>query len=284
MRFSRQRYQWRLRETELPLGTRTMIMGVLNVGPEDSSKGLDPDVALDRALELQEQGAHLIDVNIGAITLGSEHTPPKEELRRMVPVLRKLRHNLTAPLSVNTYNADTAERALELGVQVINDVSGLSIDPRLAKVVSQSNAGLILTHLRAAPSSGGKLPPVPDLINLIGRDLKSAIDRALGAGIDRRRIVIDPGLELGKRGLENYGILSGLDRFSALGQPVLISPSRKLFLTETLRASEEAWLFGAAAAVTVGICAGAHIVRVHEVDAMALVAKVADRFQELQSE
>lgn len=282
MRFARQRYRWRVREAELPLGTRTMIMGVLNVAQEGSSKGLDPDVALDQALALQEQGADLIDVNIGMAGLGAERTPAKEELRRMVPVLRKLRHNLAVPLSINTYNAETAERALELGAQVINDVSGLSFDARLARVVGQSDAGLILTHLRSAPVGGGQLAAVPDLISLIGRDLKSALDRALGAGIDRRRIVLDPGLELGKRGLENYAILSNLDRFAGLQQPLLVSPSHKTFLTGSVRASDEAFLFGTAAAVTAAVCTGAHIVRVHDVEAITHVVKVADRFHELE--
>jgi dihydropteroate synthase len=281
MRFARQRHQWRVRGAELQLGTRTMVMGVLNVAQEGSSKGLDPDVALEQALALQEQGADLIDVNIGVAGLGAERTQPTEELRRMVPVLRKLRHNLSVPLSINTYNAETAERALELGAQIINDVSGLSFDARLARVVGQSDAGLILTHLRSAPVGGGKLAAVPDLISLIGRDLKSALDRALDAGIDRRRIVLDPGLELGKRGIENFQILSNLERFTPLQQPLLVCPSHKTFITGSLRASDEAFLFGTAAAVTAAVCMGAHIVRVHDVEAIKLVVQVADRFHEL---
>lgn len=278
MRCIRQRYQWKLRDREVPLGGRTLIMGVLDAGAGASpGERPDADEILQTALELQDQGADVIDVYTGPEGFRGKQVPANEELRRLVPVLRKLHYNLEVPLSVNTYNAETADRALELGAQIISDVSGLSFDPQLIRVVNQRDAGLILTHRRGPLEAKAKLPPVPDVLKIIVRDLKSSIDRAIGAGIDRRRIVIDPGLDLGKRGIENYRILTQLERLAGLNQPILVSPSRKPFLTESVRAPEAAWLFGAAAAVTVAICAGAHIVRVHEVEAMSQVRKVADR-------
>lgn len=283
MRCVRRRYSWKIRDRELSLGVRTMVMGILSVATETTPRGrLDPQAALAQAMELQDQGADLIEINADPLRSRAQRISSDEELRCLVPVLRKLRHNLDVPMSINTYNAETAERALDLGVQIVNDVSGLSFDPRLARVVNQKDAGLILTHIRGAPDTWAKMPLTPDPIKIVARDLKSAIDRALGAGIDRRRIVVDPGLELGKRRKENYKILADLERLSELQQPILVSPSHKSFLTDSVRAPESEWLFGATAAVTVAVCSGAHIIRAHDVKPIAQVAKVADRFLELE--
>lgn len=279
----RQRYDWRIRDRSFTLGSRTLIMGVVSLENEGEGKRIDPGLVLDKARELERQGADLIELHAGPIYIGSRPLSADEELRKLVPVLRKLRYNLDTPVSINTYNAATAERAVELGVQIINDVSGLAFDAKLAGVINQSNVGLILTHLRGTPDTWKRLPALPDLVATIGRDMVSSLARARRAGIDRRRIVIDPGLELGKRGLENFRVLTQLDRLGQLQQPILVSPSRKRFMTESVRASDAEWTLAAAALSTIAIYGGAHIVRVHEVEAVAQAAKAADRVFELEN-
>ena len=279
----RQRYDWRIRDRSFTLGSRTLIMGVVSLENEGEGKRIEPGLVLEKARELERQGADLIELHAGPIYIGSRPLSADEELRKLVPVLRKLRHNVDTPVSINTYNAATAERAVELGVQIINDVSGLAFDAKLAGVINQSDVGLILTHLRGTPDTWKRLPALPDLVATIGRDLVSSLARARSAGIDRRRIVIDPGLELGKRGLENYRVLTQLDRLGQLRQPILVSPSRKRFMTETVRASDGEWTLAAAALSTIAIYGGAHIVRVHEVEAVAQAAKAADRVFELEN-
>lgn len=279
----RQRHDWRIRDRSFTLGARTLIMGVVSLEKEGEERRIDPGLVLDKARELERQGADLIELHAGPIYIGSRPLSADEELRKLVPVLRKLRHNLDTPVSINTYNAATAERAVELGVQIINDVSGLAFDAKLAGVINQSNVGLILTHLRGTPDTWKRLPALPDLVATIGRDLVSSLARARRAGIDRRRIVIDPGLELGKRGLENFRVLTQLDRLGQLQQPILVSPSRKRFMTESVRASDAEWTLAAVALSTIAIYGGAHIVRVHEVQAVAQAAKAADRVFELEN-
>ena len=279
----RQRHDWRIRDRSFTLGARTLIMGVVSLENEGEGRRIDPGLVLDKARELERQGADLIELHAGPIYIGSRPLSADEELRKLVPVLRKLRHNLDTPVSINTYNAATAERAVELGVQIINDVSGLAFDAKLAGVINQSNVGLILTHLRGTPDTWKRLPALPDLVAAIGRDLQSSLARARHAGIDRRRIVIDPGLELGKRGLENFRVLTQLDRLGQLQQPLLVSPSRKRFMTESVRASDAEWTLAAVALSTIAIYGGAHIVRVHEVEAVAQAAKAADRVFELEN-
>ena len=279
----RQRHDWRIRDRSFTLGARTLIMGVVSLENEGEGKRIDPGLVLDKARELERQGADLIELHAGPIYIGSRPLSADEELRKLVPVLRKLRHNLDTPVSINTYNAATAERAVELGVQIINDVSGLAFDAKLAGVINQSNVGLILTHLRGTPDTWKRLPALPDLVAAIGRDLQSSLARARRAGIDRRRIVIDPGLELGKRGLENFRVLTQLDRLGQLQHPILVSPSRKRFMTESVRASNAEWTLAAVALSTIAIYGGAHIVRVHEVEAVAQAAKAADRVFELEN-
>ena len=277
MMIQRRRHDWRIGDRGLTLGTRTLIMGVVSLEGQTEGERIDPGLVLESAQELERQGADLIELHAGPIYLGSRQITADEELSKLVPVLRKLRHNLDAPVSINTYNAETAERAIELGVQIINDVSGLAFDPKLAAVINQSDVGLILTHIRGTPDTFKRLPPVPDLVALIGRDLESSLGRARAAGIDRRRIVIDPGLELGKRGDENFKILTQLDRLTSLQQPILVSPSRKRFMIESVKSPDSEWTLAAVAVSTIAIVNGAHILRVHEVEAVAQAAKVADQ-------
>jgi dihydropteroate synthase len=251
-------------------------MGVLNVTPDsfsDGGKFLDPDRAFARAVELEEQGADIIDIGAESTRPGSAGILAAEEIRRLIPVLKRLRDKLSVPISVDTYKAEVAELAMGHGAEIINDPSGLTFDPQLAKTVVQHDAGLILNHMRGRPETWAKLPPLRDVMGTIARELEATASRARLAGVDRSRIIVDPGIGFGKRKEENSEILAQLGKLTALDLPVLVGPSRKSFLAQQ---NEEQTRFATAAAVTACILAGAHIVRVHDVAEMSVVARVAD--------
>src|SRR5215831_8473211 len=170
----RKPFVWKLRTRELKLGERTLIMGVLNITPDsfsDGGKYSDPDRAFARAVELEEQGADIIDIGAESTRPGSSRISAAEEIRRLIPVLKRLKGRLTVPVSVDTYKAEVAERALDLGAEIINDPSGLTIEPQIARTVSNFNAGLILNHMRGRPETWAKLGPMPDPMTTIARDL-----------------------------------------------------------------------------------------------------------------
>jgi len=277
---NRKIYYWKLRSVELQLGEKTLIMGILNVTPDSFSDGgnfSDPDRAYARALELEEQGADIIDIGGESSRPGSERVSAEEEWRRLIPVLKRLKDKLTIPISLDTYKAETAERAFEYGIEIVNDPSGLTFDADLAKAVANANAGLILNHMRGTPETWAKLPPLPDMIGSVARDLEATINRARRAGVDRNRIAVDPGLGFGKRREQNIEILAHLRQLAALECPILTGPSRKSFLAPTPAGSDpEETLYTTAAAVTMSIMNGAHMVRVHDVKAMRAVVQLAD--------
>jgi dihydropteroate synthase len=273
---NRKIYYWKLRGSEMQLGERTLIMGVLNVTPDSFSDGgrfNDPDRAYARALELEEQGADIIDIGAESTKPGSHRITADEEWQRLVPVLKRLRGNLRVPLSLDTYKSEIAERALEYGVEIFNDPSGLTFDPHLAKVAATGNAGLILNHMRGLPEAWAKMPPMQDPVGTIARELDATASRARHAGVERGRIVIDPGLGFGKRKEQNAEILAHLEQLAALDFPILVGPSRKSFLAQP---SEAGTLYATAAAVAAAVLNGAHIVRVHDVKEMQTVVQVAE--------
>jgi dihydropteroate synthase len=272
----RKRFEWKIRDRTLNLGERTLIVGVLNVTPDsfsDGGKYQDPDRAFARAIELEEEGADVIDVGAESTRPGSARVPEAEELRRLAPVLKRLRDKLAVPLSVDTYKARVAEKALELGAAIINDPSGLTFDADLARTAAQANAGLILNHMRGTPETWAKLPPLQNAMHAIASELDASVHRAARAGIERRQIVIDPGLGFGKRKEQNAEILARLEELARLDLPVLVGPSRKHFLAKD---SPDQTEFATAAAVAAAIFHGAHLVRVHDVKAMKAVVEVAD--------
>jgi dihydropteroate synthase len=273
---TRRPFVWKLKNREIKFGERTLLMGVLNVTPDsfsDGEKYMDPDRAFARAVELEEQGAEVIDVGAESTKPGSARISAAEEIRRLIPVLKRLRGKLTVPISVDTYKAEVAELAIEHGAEIINDPTGLTFDPQLAKTVVQHDAGLILNHMRGRPETWAKLPPLRDLMGTIGRELEATVNRARHAGVDRARIVIDPGIGFGKRKEQNSEILAHLGQLARLDLPVMAGPSRKSFLAQQ---TEEQTRFATAAAVTACVLAGVHMVRVHDVVEMRSVVQVAD--------
>src|SRR5579885_3573113 len=273
----RKTYYWKLKQREIKLGERTVILGVLNITPDsfsDGGKYLEPDRAFARAIELEEQGADIIDIGAESTRPGAAPISAAEELRRLVPVLKRLKGQLAVPISVDTYKAEVAERALDHGAEIINDPSGLTFEPQLARVVSHHNAGLIVNHMRGRPDTWAKLPPLPDVMGTITRDLEATVSRARHTGIERTRIVIDPGIGFGKRKEQNSEIVARLAQLAQLDLPILIGPSRKSFLAHP---TEKETQFATAAAVALSILSGAHLVRVHDVPEMRAAADVADQ-------
>ncbi len=253
-----------------------MLVGVLNVTPDsftDGGKYAEPDRAFARAVELEERGADIVDIGAESTRPGSARISAAEEIRRLIPVLKRLKGQLGIPISVDTYKAEVAERALDLGVEIINDPSGLTWEPQLARVVSNFDAGLVLNHMRGRPETWAKLAPMPDPIATIGRDLDATISRARRVGIDRTRMVIDPGLGFGKRKEQNALIIGRLHELAGLDLPILAGPSHKHFLAHE---DPEETRFATAAAVAACVLGGAHLVRVHDVREMRAATEMAD--------
>jgi len=280
----RKRFEWKIRDKTLQLGERTLLVGVLNITPDsfsDGGKYLDPDRAFAHAIDLEEQGADIIDIGAESTRPGAVRISEAEELRRLVPVLKRLHNKLTIPLSVDTYKSVVAQKALDLGADIINDPSALTFDPDLARTVGQANGGLILNHMRGSPETWLKLPPLKDAMQVILKELDAAVHRAMRAGLDRKQIVIDPGLGFGKRKEQNAEILAQLESLARLEMPIMTGPSRKHFLA---RESQEGTEFATAAAVAACVLKGSHLVRVHDVKAMKPVVEVADEILRASTE
>jgi dihydropteroate synthase len=259
-------------------------MGVLNVTPDSFSDGgqyADPDRAFARALELEDEGADIIDIGAESTRPGSTRISEAEELRRLVPVLKRLKGKLSIPISVDTYKAAVAEKALEHGAEIINDPTGLVLDPQLPKVVTKWDAGLIINHMRGTPETWAKLPPLKDVMRTIYSELEAAAHRAQRSGVLKQRIAIDPGIGFGKRREQNSEIIARLPDLRGLDLPVVTGPSRKHFLKQEDQAGTE---FATAGAVAACAFHGAHIVRVHDVKAMKAVLEVVDNIRQSTTE
>jgi dihydropteroate synthase len=270
------RYHWKLKNREIVLGERTLIMGILNVTPDSFSDGgrySDPDHAFSRALELEDQGADIIDIGAESTRPGSQRISEAEELRRLVPVLKRLRDKLNVPISVDTYKSGVAEKALEHGAEIINDPTGILLDLQLPKVVAKWDAGLVVNHMRGTPETWAKLAPIKDLMRSLTIDIEAALNRARHSGVQRHQVVLDPGLGFGKRREQNSEIIANIGHLRTFDLPVLVGPSRKKFLR---REQEDMTEFATAGAVAACILNGAHIVRVHDVRAMKSVVDVVD--------
>ena len=278
--FRRKKYKLRLPSRTLVLGKRTLIMGVLNVTPDSFSDGglfLDPDAAATRAFEIETAGADILDIGGESTRPGSEGISAEEELRRVIPVLERLRTRLQIPISIDTSKSEVAIAAAHAGAEIINDVTALSIDPRLAEVARQRKLPLILMHMRGEPSTMQKKPFARNVVREVTTSLRRAAATAASRGVPKSQIVIDPGIGFGKSWAQNCELIERLPDLARLGYPLLVGPSRKTFIGQTLGgATKDARAWGTAAAVTASILGGAHIVRVHDVAEMVQVARVAD--------
>ncbi len=270
---------WRCRDKILDLRQRTYVMGVLNVTPDSFSDGgwhYALDSALKRAIEMQAEGADIIDIGGESTRPGSQPVSLDEELRRVIPVIEGLHSQVAIPISVDTYKAQVAESALNAGADIVNDISGLRFHPGMASVIAKAGAGVVLMHIKGTPRDMQKDPHYNDLMAEIMAYLKECKQSALDAGIESEQIVIDPGIGFGKRLQDNFQILRELSKLTRLRCPILVGPSRKSFIGQTLGLPVEERLEGTAAAVAACVFNGANIVRVHDVKQMKRVVIIAD--------
>ena len=262
------------------LGERTLLMGVVNVTPDSFSGDglhLDAKAAAARALEMERDGADLIDIGGESTRPRAEWIAADEELRRVIPVLRMLGGRLKIPISIDTNKSEVAEAAAEAGAEIINDVTALQRDPGIAEVAQRRKLPLVLMHMRGEPGTMQKAPFASDVMHDVTVGLKKAVALALRSGVSKSQIILDPGIGFGKSFAQNYELIARLPDLARLGFPILMGPSRKGFIGRSLGGSpENERVFGTAAAVTACILRGAHIVRVHDVREMAQVARVAD--------
>lgn len=276
----RRTFALRLPARTLALGQHTLVMGILNVTPDSFSDGglyLDANAAVARAIAMKAAGADIIDVGGESTRPGSAGVSAEEEMRRILPILRGLRGKIRIPISVDTSKAEVAEAAAEAGAEIVNDVTGLRNDPRIAEVARRRKLGLILMHMRGTPQTMQTTPFARDVIRDVNVGLRRSIALASKAGVAKSQIVIDPGIGFGKSHEQNCEILRRLPEFAKLGFPLLVGTSRKSFLgTALMQNTENDRIWGTAATVAASILQGAHIVRVHDVAEMAQVARVTD--------
>jgi dihydropteroate synthase len=289
---NRPRFTWDLGSRQLALGGRTLVMGVLNVTPDSFSDGgryFDTFAAVEHSLRLLEEGADILDVggestrpNAASAGSKAEFVSEEEELRRVLPVIREIkRRRADAIISIDTYKSGVARAAVQAGAEIVNDVSGFHWDAAMPAAIAELRCGAVLMHTRGRPDEWKTLPPVEDMVAMVSRELGGRANAALRSGIERARLVLDPGFGFGKRLDENYPLLARFEEFHALGFPLLAGPSRKSFVGRATSrgggaAPAHARMAGSLAAAVLCIMKGAHVVRVHDVKETVDAAAMAD--------
>ncbi|HYE73187.1 MAG TPA: dihydropteroate synthase [Blastocatellia bacterium] len=278
----------KLIRSTLDFDLRVQVMGVLNMTPDSFSDGgqyADCEHAIERALEMEDEGADIIDIGGESTRPGSKPISDEEELQRVLPVIEGLRGRLHIPISIDTTKRVVAERAIDAGAEIINDISGLRFCAELADVAAQSGAGLILMHSRATPETMQKIAPTEDIFVDVFAQLEWSIAQAMNRGVEREKIILDPGIGFGKTARQNRELINHLDRLcERFNLPVLLGPSRKSFIKLTLdqvmtgKRLDDAHerLIGTAASVVLGIARGARIVRVHDVSEMVTLVRMTE--------
>ena len=264
-------------ETKLEFGKRTYVMGILNITPDSFSDGgryfAQTDAVL-HAFQMLKDGADIIDIGGESTRPGAEQVSAEEEMKRVVPVVAKLRQKTNVPVSVDTYKSQVAEEAIKAGANIVNDITGLHFDPKMADIVAQNNASVVIMHIKGTPKDMQKDPHYDDVVGEVYHYLLKAVEDARAKGI--KQIMIDPGIGFGKTAEHNLELLNRLSEFRGIGVPLLVGVSRKSFIGKILDTPVESRLEGTAAAVAASILNGADIVRVHDVREMRRVALVAD--------
>ncbi len=269
----------RAKALEIPLGSHVLIMGVLNVTPDSFSDGgrfLDPGAAVAQAEALVAQGADLIDLGAESSRPGSEPVDETEELRRLMPVIEALAPRVAVPLSIDTTKARVAQRALDAGACIVNDISALRFDPDMARVVATTGAGVVLMHMQGTPQTMQRTPQYDDVVSEVRAFLAARMAAAREAGIRPDQILLDPGFGFGKTVTHNLTLLARLDELAALGRPVVAGVSRKAFIGQILAREVGDRLMGTAAAVALAVERGARLVRVHDVGAIRDVVRMTE--------
>ncbi len=285
---------WSIRDKQLTVGKRTLIMGVLNVTPDSFSDGgeyLLPDLAVEHARQMIDEGADIIDIGGESTRPGGGVVPPEEEMRRVIPVIEALAKEIEIPISIDTTKSVVAAAALKSGAAIVNDISALRFDFHIADEVARVGAGLVLMHSRGTPATLHRLPPVADIISEVVHGLRSSIAMAERRGVKRESIAIDAGIGFGKSRAQNVELLAKLDKIAAAypNLPILVGTSLKSFIGHLLAdesgqpapASER--VHATTASITVAILNGAHIIRVHNVKAAVQAARFADAVKRVAS-
>jgi dihydropteroate synthase len=276
---NRTRYPVQLGERTVDLGCRTHVMGILNVTPDSFSDGgltLDPENACARALALSAAGADVIDVGGESTRPGAAQVSEAEELARVLPVVERLQPHGELCISVDTYKARVAERAIAAGARMINDISGLRFDPEMAPVLADGRVAVVLMHIKGTPRDMQQDPVYEDVMGEIIAYLEGSMEIAVAAGIREEHILVDPGIGFGKRLQDNLDILKRLSELKVLGRPIVLGTSRKAFIGAILDLPVSQRVEGTAATVTLGIFNGANMVRVHDVAEMVRVVRMTD--------
>lgn len=259
---------------------RSYVMGILNVTPDSFSDGArfyDLDAAIKHGMEMAEQGADIIDVGGESTRPGADTVSADEEIQRTEPVIRELSKRIDIPLSIDTTKADVARRALDAGAEIVNDISALRADLEMVDVAVSYQAPVVLMHMLGSPKTMQQDICYDSIIEDITDFLKERIDFAINNGVERNKIIIDPGIGFGKSvGNDNFEIIREMRSFASLGLPVLVGPSRKAFIGRLLDAEVDERDIGTLATVSIAIHNGANIVRVHNVAQTKMASKVAD--------
>jgi dihydropteroate synthase len=259
---------------------KTYVMGILNVTPDSFSDGglfLNEGSAVKQALRMVKEGADIIDIGGESTRPGAAPVSVKEEIKRVVPVIKALAKKISVPISIDTCKAKVADEAVSAGASIINDISGLRFDRRMAGVAAQHKVPVVIMHIQGTPGIMQKAPVYKALIPEIMDYLREGIDIALKAGVPEDMIIIDPGIGFGKTVEHNLEIINRLDEFKGFEKPILLGPSRKSFIGKILGGLPVTdRLEGTAAAIAIGISKGANIIRIHDIKEMSRVVKIAD--------
>jgi dihydropteroate synthase len=277
--FSRKPFKFAAGRALFSLGVETKIMGVLNVTPDSFSDGgaaLDPGRAEVAAIRMRDEGAHFLDIGGESSRPGARPVSWREETRRILPVLKRLVRRVGIPISVDTHKYEVAWAALDEGVCIINDIRALASGKKLARLIARKKASVVLMHMRGTPRTMQKNPRYRNVVQEVMGCLKRSACRARDAGIERSRILIDPGFGFGKTIEHNFELLSHLDQFARLGYPVLVGLSRKSFLGSPLILPVGQRLYASLAGASCAIERGAHVLRVHEVLPHRQAAAITD--------
>ncbi len=269
-----------IRENSFDWGKRTYIMGILNVTPDSFSDGGEfntPDAALNQARSLVKQGADIIDIGGQSTRPGAQQITLEEELKRVIPVIKSIRRELSIPISVDTTRAEVAQAAIASGADLVNDISGGTYDPDMFSVVAQLGVPIIIMHIRGTPETMQTLTDYQDLIGEIYHFFQTQINEAIAAGIKKDNLIIDPGIGFAKTYEQNITLLRNLNAFSSLGVAMLVGVSRKSFIGHILQQNDpKQRIWGTGAACCAAIAGGTDILRVHDVAPMYDVCRVAD--------
>ncbi len=263
----------------LQFNRRTLVMGILNVTPDsfsDGGKYINRDDAISHGIKLAAEGSDIIDIGGESTRPGAEPLSLEDELNRVIPVIKELAKEVQIPISIDTYKSEVAREALDAGASIINDISGLKSDDKMAGIAAEYDVPVVVMHIKGTPRDMQINPHYENMISEVRNSLAESVKIALNAGVDKNKIIVDPGIGFGKDLMDNFSLIKNLDYFKSLGHFILIGPSRKSFLWKTLDVSPDETIEATAAAVTACIMAGADIVRIHDVKEVMNAVKVAD--------